>query len=772
MKLLKCHIQNFGKLQDFSYDFQDGLNTIKQDNGFGKTTFATFIKSMFYGLDTQANARFEKSDRKRYLPWQGGIYGGSIEFEINSKKYRIERTFGKKSADDTFILYNLKTNLESNDYSENIGEEIFKINKSAYERSTYIPQGQIQIEMEDSINAKLTNMLESDNDINTSEDALKKLNEAKKVYKKDRGQGGLIDEKKARLYELQRKFENSKLDIENFDIRKKQLEAKTKEISNIEKQREEEQKLLGKKIEQDRLKAKKEIYDSIINKYQSCQEECKDYEKFFSNGVPTNLFLENLTNKNYEIEKTKLEIANCKMTDEETENLELLKNKFKNDNISIEEIDKKIFEYSQIQEIEALVETKKQEKEQTQKELDIVNQKRKKTLFTIVLMLILIILGICLVITNVQKVVGIVIISVGAVLGVLSLFSKNKRRKTSSLSKEILNIQKEIESLQTKKEEINNNVESFIKQYYPEENSNKILDLTNLKTEYSDYKVLVKNKVSKDVSLQNLKINLEKLKNEIENDLKIYFESINKSYTDLIQDLKIRIKQFEEIKIELKDIIDKKQKYEKENNIDELKNIGEISASEEDIKHKIDVFNNQIDSLIDEKNQIKNKIEILENRIDESEYLESDIESLKEEIINLEEKYKILKTTEELLKTSKENFSSSYLKNMVIGFNKYLSLIDTKELKTSVDTNLDVKIEVNGSQKEIKTFSAGYKDLIYICMRFSLIDALFNGETPFVVLDDPFVNLDESKTSKALEILQEFTKKYQVIYFSCNESRI
>ena len=109
---------------------------------------------------------------------------------------------------------------------------------------------------------------------------------------------------------------------------------------------------------------------------------------------------------------------------------------------------------------------------------------------------------------------------------------------------------------------------------------------------------------------------------------------------------------------------------------------------------------------------------------------------------------------------------------MIVGFNKYLSVIDTKELKTSVDTNLDVKIEVNGSQKEIKTFSAGYKDLIYICMRFSLIDALFNGETPFVVLDDPFVNLDEAKTSKALEILQEFTKKYQVIYFSCNASRI
>ena len=109
---------------------------------------------------------------------------------------------------------------------------------------------------------------------------------------------------------------------------------------------------------------------------------------------------------------------------------------------------------------------------------------------------------------------------------------------------------------------------------------------------------------------------------------------------------------------------------------------------------------------------------------------------------------------------------------MIIGFNKYLSIINSKEIKTAVDTNLNVKIEVNGSQKEIKTFSAGYKDLIYICMRFSLVDALFNQETPFVVLDDPFVNLDESKTSKALEIMNEFAKKYQVIYFSCNSSRI
>ena len=107
MKILKCHIENFGKLSDYNYEFKDELNTIKEDNGYGKTTFASFIKAMFYGLDYKKNTKV-LIDRKKYDPWQGGAFGGSIEFEINKKKYKIERFFGKKETDDTFKLYDLK----------------------------------------------------------------------------------------------------------------------------------------------------------------------------------------------------------------------------------------------------------------------------------------------------------------------------------------------------------------------------------------------------------------------------------------------------------------------------------------------------------------------------------------------------------------------------------------------------------------------------------------------------------------------------------------
>ena len=46
MKLLRCYIQNYGKLHEFKYDFNDNLNIILQENGWGKSTFASFIKAM------------------------------------------------------------------------------------------------------------------------------------------------------------------------------------------------------------------------------------------------------------------------------------------------------------------------------------------------------------------------------------------------------------------------------------------------------------------------------------------------------------------------------------------------------------------------------------------------------------------------------------------------------------------------------------------------------------------------------------------------------
>ena len=61
--------------------------------------------------------------------------------------------------------------------------------------------------------------------------------------------------------------------------------------------------------------------------------------------------------------------------------------------------------------------------------------------------------------------------------------------------------------------------------------------------------------------------------------------------------------------------------------------------------------------------------------------------------------------------------------------------------------------------------------MVGICMRFALVDAMYGGEKPFLVLDDPFVNLDEDKVKQGMEILKEAVTDYQILYFTCHRSR-
>ena len=127
MRLISLYIENFGKLSDFKYSFTSGLNTIREDNGYGKTTLTVFIKSMLYGLADTKKARLDVNDRKHYLPWNGKRAGGYLIFEADGEKYRVERTFMPKASNDTFTLYDEKSGKISDRYSENLGEELFGI---------------------------------------------------------------------------------------------------------------------------------------------------------------------------------------------------------------------------------------------------------------------------------------------------------------------------------------------------------------------------------------------------------------------------------------------------------------------------------------------------------------------------------------------------------------------------------------------------------------------------------------------------------------------
>lgn len=126
-----------------------------------------------------------------------------------------------------------------------------------------------------------------------------------------------------------------------------------------------------------------------------------------------------------------------------------------------------------------------------------------------------------------------------------------------------------------------------------------------------------------------------------------------------------------------------------------------------------------------------------------------------------------------LLETAKNNLSNQYVGSVEKSFATYIQeLMGNKFKNALLNQDLTVQVDAGGEAREIGYFSAGTIDSIMLCMRLALIDALFQQEKPFLLLDDPFINLDDEHTTSVLEIMHRIAEEHQVIYMVCNSSRV
>lgn len=202
MKLISCRIENFGKLRDFTYHFEDGLSVLFAENGWGKSTFAAFLKVMFYGFDGDNRRSEDGSERLRYRPWGGGVYGGSVIWSRGDKTYRMLRTFGTRRKEDTFVLYDEETGLPSSDFSENTGEELFGIDRDSFRRTVFWSQSDHETSATTSIQAKIGDLSSQQDDLPAYDAAVKRLSREMERLRPDRA-SGLIRKKEDRLAVLQ-----------------------------------------------------------------------------------------------------------------------------------------------------------------------------------------------------------------------------------------------------------------------------------------------------------------------------------------------------------------------------------------------------------------------------------------------------------------------------------------------------------------------------------------------------------------------------------------
>ena len=76
----------------------------------------------------------------------------------------------------------------------------------------------------------------------------------------------------------------------------------------------------------------------------------------------------------------------------------------------------------------------------------------------------------------------------------------------------------------------------------------------------------------------------------------------------------------------------------------------------------------------------------------------------------------------------------------------------------------------DGLSRPITQFSSGTQSAAQFCMRLALIDLLFR-ERPFLILDDPFVYLDDARTAHAAALVREAAADTQILYLTCHSSR-
>lgn len=151
------------------------------------------------------------------------------------------------------------------------------------------------------------------------------------------------------------------------------------------------------------------------------------------------------------------------------------------------------------------------------------------------------------------------------------------------------------------------------------------------------------------------------------------------------------------------------------------------------------------------------------------EEIEPEYENAKDELkknMELCEHWKhILSVFETTRKSMEKSPSADILENT----KKYLEAVtDGKVTVNVVEDSLDVDVISHGSVMNYQLLSEGTKETVSLAFRLAVLENLYGTKKGFAVFDDVMLDMDPLRRKEAAELLKEFSKKYQVIYLTCD----
>lgn len=729
MKIIRLDLISFGRFNNYTIEFGDKFNLIYGLNESGKTTISKFIEGVFYGfVKPYLKRTVFTEDYEKYRPWNSENYEGSILVEKDNKRYVIYRNFKEKY----FNIFNETTGNNETDLDgfnqDNLsfpGEYFFKMPSDIFKSTVF--SNLKELDAEDKNVSSIVDMLLNSSDSNNDSVSFKKALDNLERMKSNIGTKQSKAKPLGSLY--QKKF-----DLED-------------EIKNINKDKKEYEDSLNKlneyKLRHEKLLLNKE---KLVNLHKK-----NDIEKIED---AKNYKMQILKEKASLLDKvSKIKYIND-IDENDVNNLEY-QNKLLNDNrITFNELskEKKLLskDYYQLKAKLSNYETIRDYIDEMNNLIEKLNgiSKLKIKLSIIGIIFTIIVAGMIYMIGYTKE---IVIAPVLFVLYYVLVSISNKFQK--------LSYNRQLNKIVQKVNQITNmsykNYNEVINDFRYDSNMDKSIDYLNkLEGQLQDIDSKLDSIINED----------ESSKSKINN---ILSSSRNLKNID-VEDYRRKKIEYNQLMDRISDKDDQLQKISSEYDFSILLediNSDSIRLEDNDIKD-INLLNKEIDESIEENAKLFERTKILEKSVNLLLEKEERLADINENIQKYENEITSIELAMDLINKSINKLHKNFIPRINKKVSEMMAYSTKEKDKFRVDENLDVSIYDGVKFYEQKHLSSGTFDLLSVFIRISVLEELM-GLDYLMILDDCFVQLDDVRYKKCLDLLFKISNNNQIILFSC-----
>lgn len=787
MRLVSCHIENFGLLSNVDKNFTDGLNTFINDNGSGKSTLAAFIRIMFYGFSNEKSRSDIDNERKFYKPWQGGTYGGNLTFEKDGVKYCIYRTFGTKESEDVAKVMNTETGMASHDFEPVIGIALFGIDADSFEKTAFVSQQDCATSVTSDISARIGGVSEKDDDMRNfaaADEALKKecdrLNPNRAT--------GLINKEEAELSKLKDLFRNidsQKGLCEELVYKNEQASEKAKADSKRSSELRARLDALRKYLD---LKEQKSNYENLKEAKLKAEDDLRAAKSVFEGEIPDDATAKKWVEDATKLREDEKELRSHNLTPAEAERLEEETKRFSKKIPDSKEIDKLIHQWNMIQELKDELPDRRDEAELIKNQaLEAQREKYKPFIAMLIGGIVIILAAVAVaIITRIYPiaaaaVLGIALIVYGAILNKkhndeTRTSGEGVARKYNELMTKIAEDEELVEGTEMDAQDLLGTVGIRLV------GRSATGDLMNLRNQVREYEALGEKKKKYEEMIKEIDYEgrLSAVKEYVKKcsvmgTRSSIPESDAAEISIPVSEIATRVEQIAGRESALQDAAKRVSVFEADHDVSKFERLESPEESVITVEDLEDALSKSEQAVKDDEKLM----DACKKELAEAEEIFTAMDNAREEFEGRDEALKALKVryetvskTREYLATARDNFNTRYIKDIQAAFDKYYAMLTgSDEKKYTIDANLNVTYLEQGQPRVPDTLSEGYKDLVGLCRRVAMADAMYSAEKPFLVLDDPFVNLDDAKLKGASEFIKTLSNEYQVVYFTCQQAR-